>query len=212
MTSGFVRTARASDAADLARIQVASWHACFAGLMPDAVLDELTSPDAERQWADRWLDAIASPPTSRHRVHVATGPDVAGCTGFASAGPATDPDLWPGTDGELYELHVLPEQAGRGHDARLLHAVAQTLAEDGFRTACTWALSADDARLSFLASAGWSPDGSHSDLDMGVKVRVMRLHTQLALEDLPGRGLPALPGGPRLVVSLPVLITVLITW
>jgi ribosomal protein S18 acetylase RimI-like enzyme len=177
VTAGFVRAARASDAAALARVQVASWRVSLAGLVPGAVLAELTSADAERQWADRWLEAITAPPTSKHRVHVGVQPEV---VGFASAGPGTDPDLWPGTDGELYELHVLPEQAGLGHDGRLLHAVADTLAEDGFRTACTWALAADEARLDFLESAGWAPDGSHSNLDMGVKVPVVRLHTLLS--------------------------------
>lgn len=180
MTAGFVRAARASDAAGLAHAQVASWQTSLAGLVPGEVLAELTSAEAERQWADRWLEAITSPPTSKHRVHVAVSPDVAGCAGFASAGPATDPDLWPGTDGELFELHVLPEQAGLGHDGRLLHAVADTLAEDGFHTACTWALAADEARLEFLRSAGWAPDGSHSNLDMGVKVPVVRLQTRLS--------------------------------
>lgn len=180
MTAGFVRAARASDAAGLARVQVVSWRASLAGLVPGAVLAELTSPDAERQWADRWLEAITSPPTSKHRVQVAVEPDVAGCAGFASAGPATDPDLWPGTDGELYELHVLPDQSGLGHDGRLLHAVADTLAEDGFHTAYTWALAADEARLEFLRSAGWAPDGTHSSLDMGVKVPAVRLHTLLS--------------------------------
>jgi ribosomal protein S18 acetylase RimI-like enzyme len=180
VTGGFVRAARGSDAAGLARIQVASWRVSLAGLVPDAVLAELTSADAERQWADRWLEAITSPPTSRHRVHVAVGADLADRAGFASAGPATDPDLWPGTDGELYELHVLPEQRGQGHDKRLLHAVADTLAEDGFHTACTWALAGHDERLSFLESAGWAPDGGHSNLDMGVKVQVVRLQTRLS--------------------------------
>jgi hypothetical protein len=188
VTAGFVRAARASDAPDLARVQVASWQASLAGLVPDAVIGELTSPDAQGQWAGRWLEAITKPPTVRHRIHVAVGPpgplgppaEAAKCAGFASAGPATDPDLWPGTDGELYELHVLPGQAGLGHDGRLLHAVAQTLAEDGFHTACTWALAKDEARLSFLESAGWAPDGSHSNLDMGVKVRVVRLMCRLS--------------------------------
>lgn len=200
MTAGFVRAARASDAAGLASVQVASWRVSLAGLVPQAVLDELTSADAQRRWAERWLEAIIKPPTSRHRIHVAVGAPAGvhgageeggapvvhgaggalGCTGFASAGPATDPDLWAGTDGELYELHVLPDQAGLGHDGRLLHAVADTLAEDGFRTACTWALAGDDTRLEFLRAAGWAPDGSHGNLDMGVKVPVVRLHTGLA--------------------------------
>ena len=90
--------------------------------------------------------------------------------------------MWPGTDAELYELHVLPDVTGQGHGGRLLHAVADTLAEDGFRTACTWALSADGGRLTFLEAAGWAPDGSHSNLDMGVRVHVVRLHTRLSPE------------------------------
>ena len=207
MTAGFVREARAPDAAGLARVQVASWRASFAGLLPDAVLAELTSTEAEQRWAERWLEAITKPPTSRHRVHVAvTQPSslpgietrslpgftaeaagtagaagaAAELAGFAAAGPATDADLWPATDAELYELHGLPVLTGQGHGGRLLHAVADTLAEDGFRTAYTWALSADDSRLEFLESAGWAPDGSHGNLDMGEKVPVVRLHTLLA--------------------------------
>ena len=201
---GFVRAARASDAPGLARIQAESWRASLAGLVPDDVLAELSSGEATAQFTERWRDAITNPPSSKHRVHIAVDPassgvagDVAGAggsavdlsagtvglppVGFASAGPATDEDKWPGTDAELYELHVLPSAAAEaGHEARLLHAVADTLAEDGFRTACTWALSGDSARLEFLESAGWAPDGVHSNLDMGEKVPVVRLHTRLS--------------------------------
>jgi GNAT superfamily N-acetyltransferase len=180
VTAGFVRAARASDAPELARVQVASWLVSFAGLVPDEVLAELTSAAAEKQWTGRWLEAITAPPTSRHRVQVAVDADRTTVTGFAAAGPATDEDLWPGTDAELYELHVLPDVASQGHGGRLLHAVADTLAEDGFRTAYTWALAADDGRLEFLEAAGWAPDGSHGNLDMGVKVHVVRLHTRLS--------------------------------
>ena len=184
MTAGFVRAARSSDAPDLAHVQVASWRDSLAGLVPDVVLAELTSTDAEAQWAQRWRAAIVDPPTSRHKVHVAVeSPQAPEPVGFASAGPATDADLWPGTDGELYELHVLPAAASvaeEGHGGRLLHAVADTLAEDGFHMAYTWALSEDEERLSFLESAGWAPDGSHSNLDMGVKVHVVRLCTRLS--------------------------------
>ena len=178
---GFVRAARAADADGLARVQVASWQATFAGLVPDAVIDELGSEEALGQFTERWLAAISAPPTSRHRVHVAIEkPGEPEILGFAAAGPATDEDLWPGTDGELYELHVLPGLGAAGHDGRLLNAVADTLAEDGFSTGYTWALAGDSARLAFLEGAGWAPDGSKASLDMGVKVPVLRLHTRLA--------------------------------
>ncbi|HEX3515046.1 MAG TPA: GNAT family N-acetyltransferase [Trebonia sp.] len=180
MSGGFVRAARAADAEGLARVQVVSWRAAFAGLVPDAVISELTSESAAGQFAERWRDAISAPPTSKHRVHVAVekpgDPDI---LGFAAAGPASDEDLWAGTDGELYELHVVPSAAGAGHDQRLLNAVADTFAEDGFSTGYTWALSGDEARIGFLEAAGWAPDGSRSNLDMGVKVPMVRLHTRV---------------------------------
>jgi ribosomal protein S18 acetylase RimI-like enzyme len=178
--SGFVRAARAADAPALARVQISSWEASLAGLVPAAVLAELSSAEAAGQFESRWLEAITNPPTSRHRVHVAYSPGAADVFGFAAAGPATDEDLWPGSDGELYELHVAPPHDGEGHDERLLHAVADTLAEDGFSAAVTWALEGDSSRITFLEAAGWAPDGSRSNLDMGVKVPVVRLHTLLA--------------------------------
>src|SRR6201996_3418435 len=155
MSEGFVRAARASDAGGLAIAQVESWRAGFARLVPDAVISELTSEAAVAQWASRWQEAIDAPPTSRHRVHVAVAkPGDPEILGFAAAGPATDEDLWPGTDGELYELHVLPSAAGAGHDGRLLHAVADTFAEDGFAVGYTWALAGDEGRIGFLEAAG----------------------------------------------------------
>lgn len=181
MSGGFVRAARASDADGIARVQAASWRRAFAGIVPDAVISGLSSETALAGFAERWQDAISSPPTSRHRVHVAVEkPGAPEVLGFASAGPATDEDLWPGTDGELYELHVLPAAAGDGHDQRLLNAVAETLAEDGFGAGYAWALAGDEARIAFLTAAGWAPDGSRSNLDMDVKVPVLRLHTRLA--------------------------------
>ena len=181
MAGGFVRAARASDASGLARVQVASWRSAFAGLVPDAVIAELTSEEAVGQFAEQWQESIGSPPTSKHRVHVAVEkPGAPEILGFAAAGPATDEDLWPATDGELYELHVAPSVAGEGHDERLLHAVADTFAEDGFSTGYTWALAGDEARVGFLEAAGWAPDGSMASLDMGVKIPVVRLHTRLS--------------------------------
>ena len=180
MSGGFVRAARASDAAGLAVVQVESWRAAFAALVPEEVISELTSESAVAQWASRWREAITAPPSSTHRVHVAVAkPGDPGILGFAAAGPATDEDLWPATDGELYELHVVPSVAGEGHDERLLNAVADTFAEDGFSTGYTWALSGDEARIGFLEGAGWAPDGSRSNLDMGVKVPMVRLHTRV---------------------------------
>lgn len=216
--TGFVRDARVADAPALARVQAASWRCAYDGIADAALLASLTSADAISAWAERWREAIANPPTTRHRVLAAVsageGGGAAGQTGagetnageggageggadqtsdgeasvtqaravvgFASIGPATDEDRWPGTDASLYELRVLPDQTRQGHGSRLLHAVASTLADDGFHTVTTWVISADKALLGFLAASGWAPDGAHADLDVGVTVPAVRLHTRIA--------------------------------
>jgi GNAT superfamily N-acetyltransferase len=180
-TGGFVRPARAADAASVARVQVASWRCGFAGIVPDAVLAELTGGEAERMWRERWREAITNPPTSRHHVLAAvTDTPAREVVGFASAGPATDADRWPGTDAELYELRVLPELTRHGHGSRLLHAVADTLTRESFHTLCTWALDADTALRRFLESSGWAADGARAELDVGTGVPVLRLHTGIS--------------------------------
>jgi GNAT superfamily N-acetyltransferase len=189
-----VRPARAADAADLAQVQVACWRHGYADVVPAAMLASLTGPEAAEIWAERWREAITNPPTSRHRVLVAVedAPEAAAVApavpsagtravaGFASAGPAGDADRWPGTDAELFELRVLPGRTGHGHGSRLLHAVAETLAEDGFHTACTWTLEVDVAVRRFLESSGWAADGARAELDVGVRIPAVRLHTAIA--------------------------------
>jgi GNAT superfamily N-acetyltransferase len=180
-TGGFVRPARTGDAASLARVQVASWRRDFAGIVPAALLAELTSDEAEGVWRDRWREAITNPPTSRHHVLAAvTDVPAREVAGFVSAGPATDADRWPGTDAQLYEMRVSPERTGQGHGSRLLHAAADTLIGDGFHTLCTWALEADTALRRFLESSGWAADGARGELDVGTSVPIVRLHTMIS--------------------------------
>jgi ribosomal protein S18 acetylase RimI-like enzyme len=180
-SAGFVRPARAGDAASLARVQVASWRCGFAGIVPPDLLAELTADEAEQAFRDRWREAISNPPTSRHRVLAAvTGDPAREVAGFVSAGPANDADRWPGTDGEVYELRISPERTGQGHGSRLLHAVADTLVSDGFHTVSLWALEADTALRRFLESSGWAADGARGELDVGPMVPVVRLHTAIS--------------------------------
>jgi len=180
-SAGFVRPARAGDATSLAQVQVASWRCGLAGIVPASLLAELTGDEAEQAFRDRWREAITNPPTSRHRVLAAvTGGPAREVAGFVSAGPATDTDRWPGTDGEVYELRVCPERTGQGHGSRLLHAVADTLVSDGFHTVSLWVLEADTALRRFLESSGWAADGARAELDVGTPVPVVRLHTAIS--------------------------------
>ena len=173
----FVRAARGSDAADVARIQVECWREGYAGIIPEAVLTELTSDGASSRWRERWAEAIGKPPTSKHRVLVSTSERAV--AGFASVGPAGYADRWPATDGELYELRIAPGLTRQGHGGRLLNAVADTLAGMRFTQASVWVLEADTAIRRFLETAGWAEDGARSELDMDVRVPIVRLHASL---------------------------------
>lgn len=179
--TGFVREAREADALAITQVQIASWQHAYAGIFTADQLASMSTPEVVAAWEGRWRDLITNPPTSRHRVMVAITGGTRDAVGFAFAGPANDEDRWPQTDGQLYELRVLPDQTGQGHGSRLLHAVASTLADDGFQTATTWVSSADKALRQFLESSGWAPDGARAELDFDyTTVQTMRLHTRVA--------------------------------
>jgi len=173
--NGTVRPARAGDADAVGRVHLRAWQAAYADALPADVLASLTPAEL----ADRWRAATTSPPSPRHRVLVALEHDTV--VGFAATAPAEDPDLEPMLDGELLTLLVDPDATRRGHGSRLLAAAAEHLRGDGFRHCVTWVLTADDALRSFLAGAGWAPDGAHRELDTGDAgpLRQLRLHTSL---------------------------------
>lgn len=181
MVDAHVRVARTGDAEAIARVQVRTWRQAYGALLPAAALDEVTSPTARERWQAHWHGAIAAPPSPRHRVLVALEGDLkgGGVVGFAAIEPATDPDREPATDAELDALLVDPDAGRRGHGSRLLAASVDHLREAGFTAVVTWLLEGDRALREFLASAGWAPDGSRRDLDMGELVGQVRMHTSL---------------------------------
>lgn len=177
-TQRFVRPARAGDVEAIVDVQVAAWREMYREVLPGAVLAELSGQEARAEFVARWRAAVSSPPTSRHRLLVAT--DEGEVAGFAAMGPAQDPDRWPGTDAEIYALHVAPGFARRGHGSRLLHAVVDHLLDDGFQAVYVWALERDNVLRSFVERAGWAADGARRELDLGVVVPMVRLHAAIS--------------------------------
>jgi len=179
-----VRPARRADAAAVADIQVRAWRHAYRDLLPAGVLDEVTAPAAREVWRERWTDAVTSPPGPRHRLLAAVSSDLV--VGFAAHGPAEDdPDRDPAVTAELLTLLVDPAHVGAGHGSRLLAATVDLLREDGFTTLITWVFERDEVLRAFLGSAGWAPDGTARDLDMGQPVRQIRLHTDISPPDRP---------------------------
>ena len=173
-----VRQARPEDAAAIARVQLAGWRTAYADVLPADTLAALRLED----FTESWRVSLEHPPTPRHRALAALAGDAV--VGFAAIGPALDEDRDAHRDGELYTLLVDPDAQGSGHGSRLLAASVDRLRDDGFATAVSWLLTADERLAAFLLGAGWAPDGSRRDLDIrgdgSATVPQVRFHTGLA--------------------------------
>lgn len=178
-----VRPALATDATAIADVQVRSWRAAYARLLPAEDLTSITDETAHRQYTDHWRQSVEHPPSSHHRVLAALARNT--LVGFAAYAPCTDDDCWPRTDAELLTLTVDPEHERAGHGSRLLNATVDLLREDGYQTLSTWAFADDTRFREFLESAGWAGDGSKRGLDLAgatadAIVEQHRLGTRLA--------------------------------
>jgi GNAT superfamily N-acetyltransferase len=192
MALGFVRPARLDDVDEITRVQLTTWRVAYRRLLPRHVLDEL-----DEDWVSRqWRDAIANPPSPRHRVLVAVeqtespAPRTASAyvVGFAASGPLDDAALAPEEDhtslgntmAAVTDLLVEPRWGRRGHGSRLLAACVDLWRTDGFTTAVAWTFVDDRATRRFLASSGWALDGASRCLDIDdLLVPQVRWHVAL---------------------------------
>lgn len=182
MAAGYVRPARPEDAAEIARIQLATWRVAYRRILPRHVLDSLD----EAYLARRWSAAVQEPPSGAHRVLVAVEQaEQSYLVGFAASGPADAEALAPGEPAEslgagvaaVTDLLVEPRWGRRGHGSRLLAAAVDHWRGDGLDRAVAWVFDADAATRKFLTSTGWEPDGAARALDVDdMLVPQLRLH------------------------------------
>ncbi|GIF78563.1 GNAT family N-acetyltransferase [Asanoa siamensis] len=186
MALGYVRPARPEDAAEIARIQIATWRVAYRRMLPRHVLDDL-----DEAWiAERWSAAVEQPPSPRHRVLVAVEQaEQSYLVGFAASGPADEQALAPEEPAlpddvaAITDLLVEPRWGRRGHGSRLLAASVDLWREDSFAFAVAWAYDGDAATRKFLTTAGWAPDGAGRALDVDdMLVYQMRLHVDLTAD------------------------------
>ncbi|GAA4855084.1 GNAT family N-acetyltransferase [Saccharopolyspora cebuensis] len=182
MADADVRDATPSDAADIARLQLATWRTAYADLLPPSVVAELDVGAAEA----RWREAVDGP------VTVLVAEEGGQPVGFAAGGPApaeesasadgsAPPDA--GSVALVGTVLVEPRWGRRGHGGRLLVRLAQQLGRDGATRGIAWVAEADQATTSFFRGAGWAPDGTVRTLDAaGRPLRELRFSGPLDLE------------------------------
>jgi GNAT superfamily N-acetyltransferase len=135
-----VRPAVPGDEVVVAQIQLGAWRNQPA--LGDNIVDLI---DADAVVA-AWRDAITTPPSGRHRVLIAC--EGATPVGFAAITPA-----------EVIALEVAADHQRSGHGSRLMSACVDHLRGFGARTISVWVIDGDDARVAFLTSAGFRPEG-----------------------------------------------------
>ena len=138
-----VRPAALDDAAEIARVHVATWRSAYRGLLPDDFLTSLS----EVYYAERWRRVIGE---GMSRVFVVE--ESAGIAGFASGGRERAGEI--GFAGELYALYVVDDAQRRGHGRELVRAVAGALRELHLADMIVWVLRDNSAGRAFYERLG----------------------------------------------------------
>jgi ribosomal protein S18 acetylase RimI-like enzyme len=138
-----IRPARPSDARGIARLDVETWRATYAGVLSANYLVGLSVPRREFGWRM----AILREPRD---VRVAV--DAAGMIqGFGSCGPSRGERRFPG---EVFTLYVAPDRQNHGIGRRLLIALFRRLAASGLDAAIIWVLRDNPARFFYERLGG----------------------------------------------------------
>ncbi|MGW2917476.1 N-acetyltransferase family protein [Streptomyces angustmyceticus] len=147
-------------------VRVHGWQSAYRGLMPQAYLDAMSVPaDAEqrRSWFGHRSPEVSDLVAEQDGTVI----------GWASLGPAGDPDLAPGpaelpasrpTAGELLALYVTPDLIGTGVGRTLL--TAATARANGYRTLYLWVVRDNTRARRFYERAGFAPDGAHQTYEV----------------------------------------------
>ncbi|NKE44861.1 GNAT family N-acetyltransferase [Roseomonas frigidaquae] len=147
-----IRRAERADAAAIGDMHAQSWTETYPGLVPDALLAEMTDP-ARRRAA--WARNLAAPLLPGG---ILVAEEAGAILGLVSVCAARDPAL--GASGEISGLYLLRAAQGRGLGRALLVAGARVLLAAGHGSAAAWALDANARARGFYAATGAVPGTS----------------------------------------------------
>lgn len=170
-----VRPATVDDSAGIAAAHVASWQTAYRGLLPDELLDNLSTEQRQA----RWTDNLTNPRPRTDTLVATTDHSV---VGFATTGPRRCEEPAKG-DGELYAIYLHPEHWGHGAGHRLHEQALERLRQQDFTTATLWVLTGNARAIKFYRRAGWHTNGimrvdTRPD---GTELPEVQLEHQLAL-------------------------------
>ncbi|MGH3472771.1 MAG: GNAT family N-acetyltransferase [Nocardioidaceae bacterium] len=174
-----VRPPRPDDVDRLAEINLQSWRAAYAGIVPQGFLDAMDA----RQYEQKWRDRLADPSKPTMCVAVIDGV----VSSYAVGGPYRQQQDAPPGDvtgpqlGEIYAIYSHPQMWGRGAGLAVHETMLATLAVAGYTELALWVLQANDASRRWYSRRGWKPDGVTSQWEgAGAPLTEIRLRHPLS--------------------------------
>ncbi|MGB9987395.1 N-acetyltransferase family protein [Salarchaeum japonicum] len=148
------RLASPDDLAEVQRVNALAWRAAYRGLVPDSVLDSLSSDVAEDA-AERRFSELRE---ADGRVFVAADDDIVGYARvrWGDTKPFVDP-----SEAGLKELYVHPDRWGEGVGTRLLERGLDSLPEDTDALVVE-ALAGNERAQTFYTRRGFVHAGSRT--------------------------------------------------
>src|SRR5215471_14530481 len=126
-----LRLAEPDDAIAVARVHVRSWQAAYRTLLPDECLDGLRPEERAASYDFATRDPL--------KPQTILAVEEGAILGFVTTAPSREPDL--PNHGQLFALHVDPQQWGQGIGVALITAARARLSGLGFQHAVLWVLA-----------------------------------------------------------------------
>ena len=168
-----------ADVAAVTRLQVASWRAAYAGLIPAGYLAAMSAAEREQ----RHLARVRDPePRAAYLLAERDGAVV----GMTNVGPARDADLDEAVVGEIRAMYVDPTAWSSGVGSALMRAALDHLLAHGACGVALWVLEGNARARAFYERWQFRPDGGHQVVELGSPVPEIRYYRQLTEARSPG--------------------------
>jgi len=138
------------DAAELARVHVASWRETYDGILPSAYLAAMRAEPHAR----RWRRELTAPSRGDIVLAVESSRGLVGYCAGAVSGAASGAG-----EAEVFTLYLMKAVQGAGIGRQLLCATAKVLHARGARSLGLWVLDANRAARGFYERLGGRPAG-----------------------------------------------------
>jgi GNAT superfamily N-acetyltransferase len=146
-----ILSAERNDASEIAKIHVVTWQHAYRGLVPDALLNNLSITEKTK----RWNEILEREYPESDTLVAKLDNDL---VGFCSVGPSRDTDVEAMT-GELWAIYVHPDFMNKGVGTALHDKGLSNLRDLGFTTAILWVLTANEHARKWYEEKGWRAEG-----------------------------------------------------